>query len=107
MLIKEDSKRRINLKFDDLEQDILDWLNSFGKIKRAKIAKAAIRKAMIEGQSASSLLNFVAGQRIKNEGQSLNEDSTSNDLISIDSESLNCLLGLTGSEGDEKILKLI
>ena len=128
---KEDSKRRINLKFDDLEQDILEWLNTFGKVKRAKIAKAAIRKAMIEGQTANSLLNAVAAQsdffknsiaisnrdamteehvqrKSETKGhEQTNDQASQKDIKIMHDENLMCLLGLTGSEDSTEILKLI
>jgi hypothetical protein len=127
---KEESKRRINLTFDDLEQDILIWLNTFGKRKRAKVAKAAIRKAMVEGQTASSLLNSAAAQSdlFKNpmptsnrealpekqvqgkeaEGHEQKGSQASQETIEmVQDENLMSLLGLTGSEENEEILKLI
>lgn len=128
---KEDSKRRINLTFDDLEQDILQWLNTFGKGKRARVAKAAIRKAMIEGQTAGSLLNAAAAQgnlfknpisQLKNDAvlqEQVQEKSDAKSHIQkksqapqedtkiVHDENLMSLLGLTGSEEDTEILKLI
>ena len=128
---KEDSKRRINLTFDDLEQDILQWLNTFGKGKRAKVAKAAIRKAMIEGQTASSLLNAAAAQgslfinpvstsknsakpeehpqeKSETEDHTKKKSQASLEDIKIEpNEDFMNLLGLTGSEDDTEILKLI
>ena len=52
-MAKEDYSRRLNLIFDDLDLDVLEWLNSFGKRKRARVAKEALRKAMNEGFRAS------------------------------------------------------
>jgi len=130
MSAKEDSKRRINLKFDDLEQDILEWLNTFGN-KRARIAKVAIRKAMLECQTANSLLNSVAAQsdifkysfptsgkkalteeHVQEKSETKSQEQTINqilqeEIITDHDENLMCLLGLTGSEESAEILKLI
>lgn len=117
-MVTDESDRRLNLYFDELDMDILEWLNSFGKRKRARVAKEAIRRAMNEGFRASSnervLLPSVKpkteksskpNESVKVENANINVPRKIKDppLEKVDS----FLLDLVGVEDDSKILSLV
>lgn len=113
----DDSDRRLNLYFDDLDLDILEWLNSFGKRKRARVAKEAIRRAMNEGFRAANRCNdppVQKGRRMKQpeitappirDMSKPNKEKVSFQVARDDpSEVDQVLLDLVGVENDEDIL---
>lgn len=111
------SDRRLNLSFDDLDQDILDWLNSFGPRKRARVAKEAIRKAMVEGYirpspsrpTPMSVVRPKIPRYSQNLRDSLDNLSPAKHFTDKDigQDSMNdVLLKLTGQEDDLDILNL-
>ncbi|MEL7654646.1 MAG: hypothetical protein AAGU75_01915 [Bacillota bacterium] len=113
----DDSDRRLNLYFDDLDLDILEWLNSFGKRKRARVAKEAIRRAMNEGFRSASRCNDPPVQSVQMMKQleitappirdmsKPNKEKVSFQVARDDpSEVDQVLLDLVGVENDEDIL---
>ncbi|WP_018211169.1 hypothetical protein [Desulfitobacterium hafniense] len=113
----DDSDRRLNLYFDDLDLDIMEWLNSFGKRKRARVAKEAIRRAMNEGFRSANRCNDPPVQKVQRMKQPEITAPTIRDMSKPNKEKLSfqvarddpsevdqVLLDLVGVEKDEDIL---
>ncbi|KLU61867.1 hypothetical protein CEB3_c17850 [Peptococcaceae bacterium CEB3] len=106
---------RLNLHFDELDRDILDWLNSFGKGKRARVAKAALRRVMSEGVSIPELLNASESCRwfppsdiaSPRGGEAVTVGETSDTVPTIEADDVFGLLELTGTESDPEVLELL
>lgn len=119
-MVTDDSDRRLNLYFDDFDLDVLEWLNSFGKRKRARVAKEAIRRAMSEGFRSPSQHNRPPTREIggikppkilnplmKDKNKPKNEDRPLRPTNDKPSEVDKVLLDLVGEEKDVAILNYL
>lgn len=116
-MVTDDYDRRLNLYFDDLDLDILEWLNGFGKRKRARVAKEAIRRAMNEGFRSANRCNDPPVQKVQDRNRSEIMAPLIRNITKPDKEKLSSpvakdkpsevdqvLLDLVGVENDADIL---